>query len=101
MEFKGTKGKWIYDFNGQYCDVFNENRFDNADKIMSISTMLYDRQHNDISDTAENKANAKLIASAPDLLNALKEMILFADFHGYTSSTEINNAKKVLKEALT
>jgi hypothetical protein len=48
----------------------------------------------------ENLKHATLFENASKLLFALQEMVSFAEFHGYTSSTEINNARKVLEETL-
>ncbi|EOG6908230.1 hypothetical protein [Flavobacterium psychrophilum] len=49
----------------------------------------------------ENLKHATLFENSPKLLIALQEMIYFAEFHGHTSSTEINNARKVLEETLS
>lgn len=85
-KFKGTQGEWR--FRGE------------SSSLVDIGTeekgVAYVYKINN-----ESEANAKLIKNAPDLLFALQEMIAFAEFHGYTSSTEINNARKVIEETLT
>jgi len=84
MEFKGTKGEW---YVSKDCNVFSklvEERVKNhKDAFVRISTDgeiakcwtdLYD---NTIIPDEEGKANAQLIASAPELLEALNEQHKF------------------------
>ena len=86
MKFKGTKGEWkILEYDNDLEVVSGED---------PVICSLPDKN-------SEYKANAKLISCAPEMLEALKEMIAFAEFHGYTSSTEINNARSILKKATT
>lgn len=54
-----------------------------------------------IAEYVHNKHDAKLIACAPKLLEALHDMLSFARFHGYTHSTEIAMAENIIKKALT
>lgn len=60
MEFKGTKGKWIYQ-KGSNCFWVESNLWTIAD-VTKKSTF------------EEEEANAKLIAAAPDLLEALQDL---------------------------
>lgn len=86
-KFKGTKGEWVVDsFEGVWIE--------NTDwQICETDTI------NGIKNTEERLYNAKLIICAPEMLEALKEMIAFCEFHGYNVSTEINNAKELIKKA--
>ena len=59
MEFKGTKGKWSITGTGEQRTMINGSSIDVWWNLTS-SDVLED----------EGKANAKLIAAAPDLLKA-------------------------------
>jgi hypothetical protein len=79
MEFKGTKGKW---YVGDDCNIMSElveERVRNhKDPIVSqkdngeIAQCWQDYYDGTIISTEEAKANAQLIASAPELLEMLK-----------------------------
>lgn len=96
MEFKGTLGKW---------EVFKQEGYDIAVNCgeEEICDFLF-------SDKQKSEANAKLIASAPDLLEALEELIQvkeWKDKYGkdaqYLKAQPIawENAKKALEKALS
>lgn len=91
-EFKGTRGKWTANKHNNVVSKHN----------LPIA-IVYDgyTPHGSYKSECQidRKANAKLIAAAPDMLEALKEMVSFAEFHGYTNSTEINNARLIIKKA--
>ena len=61
MEFKGTQGIWKQTRGGHIISGKN------------IVCQLFDKKELDFNDYETNNANAKLIASAPELLEALKE----------------------------
>lgn len=66
MEFKGTKSDWVKD---ERCNVWANDK--------KISICCLDNQ-------IENEANATLIAAAPDLLEALQELVNANPMHeGY------------------
>ena len=70
MEFKGTKGNWKAKKNNAYWDV--QSDLDINDTYFSVNCMMFKGEKNeDYCLSKENEANAKLIASAPDLLEAL------------------------------
>lgn len=48
----------------------------------------------------EMKANARLIAAAPELLEACNELISLLMYHGYYYSSEINKAEAAIKKAV-
>lgn len=74
-EFKGTKGKWVTQWNGFYFEVRREEDFIDG-KNLSISSFLYDTNNNgDRSGTDENKANALLISKAPEMLEKLESSL--------------------------
>jgi hypothetical protein len=72
MEFKGTKGEWIANYSNELETYISCNG-------LRISEAKHYKNHilNDPS-TEEGRANAKLIAAAPDLLKVcidLKEIL--------------------------
>ena len=71
-DFKGTKGKWISRYNGNYWEVNREEDFEDG-KRLAISVMVFETKDGNLvfSRSGEAIANAKLIAAAPELLEAL------------------------------
>lgn len=69
MEFKGTKGDWTVGDSDTHNYVYN-NASDDPCRNFTIAEC----DHVGIQNK-ESKANAQLIASAPDLLKALKSLI--------------------------
>jgi hypothetical protein len=76
-EFKGTKGEWKLIKNGvegQFSpprkkfliNAIRRSLINYVETIASITTKI---------DSEESESNAKLIAAAPDLLEALQEML--------------------------
>ena len=106
LEFKGTKGEWTYSKNSSYIEV--TKRIDeNSNKSLSILVMLYeskgeDRSLDSISLSDENEANAKLIASAPDLLEALQLLLHQLENEHLSEYSEpfIEKAKQAIEKAL-
>lgn len=68
-KFKGTKGNWTVEINKSYCEVNCRTE----SKSLLISSILIN-EDDDASLSEENKANAKLIASAPEMLEALQNL---------------------------
>lgn len=94
MEFRGTPGPWKWDCGvippdgpGRYADIY----IDGGEKIIA--------RFNEFLEVApeEGCANARLIAAAPELLEALAEMVEL--FHGY-QGMELNRARAALARAL-
>ena len=93
-EFKGTKGKWeaigfeCVDFSNLIVGVKNG-------KPAGICKIFYDG----IKIPDEAKANAKLIAAAPDLLEACQKVI--SGGYGCAPSVEfMDNLKKICESAI-
>ena len=84
---KHTEGEWCPDFNGHFFEIVVSERmhslaYVNKNKYLGIGYK-------------EAKANAKLIAAAPDLLLALKGLIDDLEGHyGYTEERfkQVNEA---------
>lgn len=100
METKFTKGEWkttIADCSDYLlCAVISESE----DRVICHTTV-----DNKMS-KEEQKANAKLIAAAPEMFNALEELL--AQVKQFTDGNigeqdyfrdEISNAKKAIKKA--
>lgn len=69
-KFKGTKGKWEAHNNKVYQEVNRRTE----ERSLLISIHLYDENMKGLSLSEENKANAQLIASAPEMLEALQNL---------------------------
>lgn len=87
MEFKGTPGKWTIDkkqFNNEeskgYASIIDE------DEGWFIATIEGDVSKNDV-EIEEAEYNAKLIASAPLLLEALKNL-----WNDYKENSGLDNS---------
>lgn len=83
METKHTKGNWNIN---RYGIVVDEKGYG----ISQISGISNEKNWDD---------NAKLIAAAPELLEACNELLELLSFHGYNYSTEISKAKEAIKKA--
>ena len=66
--FKGTKGKWVLWNDGYAFDVVKE-----SDAIMTIACVYDGKEAENDIDVVVAKANAQLIAAAPELLDAIIE----------------------------
>ena len=86
-EFKGTKGKWTTN---------NENVYDDLGSIV-CNIAECDPHNKDL----EAIANAKLIASAPELLESLKELYNAVDSCIDLTPEVLKRAKKLIEQATT
>ena len=89
MEKKFTKGDWF---------VFNYNQIVSMPSQCKITNMISGWN------PEQAKANAKLIAAAPDLLEALNNLVLASDLSSNSPvvgnwNELINNAKNAIKKA--
>ena len=80
METKHTKGKWRPVFNGNMFTVISEDK-----------NICVDGE----TDLGENEANARLIAAAPDLLEALNKMC-----DAVLNNIQLRPDSKTMKEAV-
>lgn len=99
MEFKGTKGEWNLVMTNEV-----ESHLDiaiNSDKDDCIAWVYSSSDYKDIN----GNANAKLIAAAPELLEALQDCLESLEVYvkdGFIMSNTIseNKARKAIKKAL-
>ena len=76
MEEKHTPGPWVADYDIYPIMVYSESqRRPTYDEIDNV----YGEAMEFIANTGCNKANARLIAAAPELLEALQEIIASSD----------------------
>lgn len=81
-DFKVTKGKWVSRHNGNYWEVNREEDF-NDGKRLAISVMVFNVADGGcvFNRSGEDKANAQLIAAAPELLHRLNSLMLSIKAH--------------------
>jgi hypothetical protein len=93
MEFQGTKGKWNCELQKSLCFAIK------SDEGKTIAE-VYDAE---LSKEGELEADAKLIAAAPELLEALQEILPhlghYADLH-MSVQKKFLKAEKAINKAL-
>jgi len=67
---KHTQGEWTYSKNSHFYDI----NTDKKNRNLGFNILLFDNKGKSLNHTQENEANAKLIASAPELLEAVKKL---------------------------
>lgn len=106
LEFKGTKGQWLSS-HSQSKKSWNviSTKLGSKHKIANCP-YLYDERYNESfnkKESAESEANAKLIAAAPDLLEALQytlEQLKGLDGNNPSEIMIINKCEKAIEKAL-
>lgn len=102
MEFKGTKGDWKFNdvsMSGKPHYNVIGTALGGKFKIANVPWVDGDR-----ADIEEALANAKLIAAAPELLEALQDMVSFFDKNVKYNKEDQHiylNAKSAISKALT
>lgn len=91
MEFKGTKGEWeVYD-NGNFPEIKLKGQYVGQICMMPYSNAEFEKA---VNSKEENEANAKLIAAAPELLQAC------IDVCNINNIDKLLEAKKECKKAI-
>ena len=81
MNFKGTKGKWYYS-GEKYFTI--ESKHEGQEIMISPTIATVNTAFFDIT---ESEANAKLIAAAPELLEALQSIFNMSENTGRSGCT--------------
>ncbi|MBO0323494.1 hypothetical protein J0X14_14390 [Muricauda sp. CAU 1633] len=91
-EFKGTKGEWKENQSEVYSSIYKNGEPFDLVKVASLVQINPD----------ETKANAKLIAAAPDLLEALKDVYDLLEEHqpNWYLRKHFNKMESALTKAL-
>lgn len=93
LEFKGTKGKWyLQEFTDAYTNIV---RCDNGKGFETL--YIGATGHNTDPKT---RADARLMAAAPDMLNALTNLIETYEEKGQLLSYDVNIARQAISKAL-
>lgn len=97
-EFKGTKGKWVFEYDGisgSYDIYSTDDEF-----ICDVTPMT---EYHTVSDRIlkEAKSNALLISKAPEMLEMLKVLVKVLKTINIFGATKriIEKADKLIKEA--
>ncbi len=93
-----TKGKWTFDKHGEHSQWFgNITGHPNPDDPQVIRTILCLTRYCDTDE--EQEANARLIAAAPELLEACKNLVRGQLQHP-TFGSYVNHAVWVAEQAI-
>jgi len=103
-KFKGTKGIWSWRINSKSrrtrIEVNIQEYSDRPEFLQNIHSYILDEDQctaKGCSCISENLANAKLIASAPQLLEALSDLVRFCEENNVGAELEL--AKNVIQKA--
>jgi len=98
MKFEGTKGKWeITEKHSLETTIFCGNI--RVAEVKHYKTKMSDQFMNDPTHE-EGICNAKLIAAAPELLEALQDIKDWLWHNGLITTTAYTTAKKAIEKAL-
>lgn len=98
MEFKGTKGSWIFESTPPTHEPKCSTIEVYGDSL--IQAWICKVQNNGVIEEQEGRANATLIAAAPDLLEALISLTETCEKH-FSEEICLSEAKKAIEKALT
>lgn len=89
-EFKGTPGEWVIDYNNNDFGQWN-----------TIGPAKIEYNYRTSSDKLQViEADCKLIAAAPDLLDACQQLIACYDDKGQLLSFDVDIVRQALNKAL-
>lgn len=92
-EFKGTPGPWTVNEIGQHWN----------NKSLTHLEITFGEDGECICDTVYQRADANLMAAAPELLEALQDCVEWLEINAYSGTAEhaaIENARAAIAKAL-
>ena len=92
MQFKGTKGEWYVFDNDRFPEIKLKDQFVGQICMLPYTDAEFEKA---VNSREENLANAKLIAAAPDMLDALQKIASNSNDHAM-----IRIAIKAIEKAL-
>jgi len=97
MEFKGTKGKWVQQWNNS-DSLSIRSEEDLSKPICDLSSYYYSKR---VTSFDELRANALLISKAPEMLEELKHLVKALKAINSFGATKpiIEHAEQLIKEA--
>jgi len=93
---KHTKGEWKASKNSCFYEVYCRSE---DSPSLGINIFLQDGKI-DKNLSKENEANAKLIASAPELLELIGEIDAWLSFNQHPSKEQISEMRKSIQQAI-
>lgn len=95
MEFRGTPGPWVRESAGRGIGPVSKDDDQSYGMVIPVAYVDFGE-----SDEVQN-ANANLIAAAPDLLEALQDLLIrVADDEEYGPEHAITRARAAISKAL-
>lgn len=94
-EFSGTPGPWVASKSDRCIGPVSKDDDQSYGMILPVAWVEFDNK------PGHHQANANLISAAPELLEALQELVfLYEHDEGCRELTEYKRAKEAIKKAL-
>lgn len=98
LEFKGTKGDWVVGIDNNHLESYVTTKTHRIADVKHYGSKIHPTKLEPTLE--EGRANAKLIAAAPFLLEALQELMRVYNEKGQLLSYNVGIARKAIEKAL-